>query len=604
MRDWLVQKGPEFEQRILLALVFGVPIIFLRNVNDPINIPKLALLAVGLAVVGGSRLGRIVFENPSEGLKRLLLPAGAIFLPLLLGWAFSDDPGWALMGHYPRYLGLVPYALTILFGVLVADAFARDARPVAWALVVAGAVAGAYAVIQVADLDPLSWAARGTEVRTATSTLGNTNFTGGFLAIVTPLALALWLLDPARRLQAGVCGGLMLVGLGVSGSEGGYAAALVGLLLTGAFLVGGAKRIFLLAAAAVTCAGVIGVVALGIADPGAVPGTIELRGRWWRAAVDIVADSPVVGEGPSTFALEHSQHRTLEDVETTGLVVETDPHSVPLSLAVGAGLLGFAGFVYAIFWLIRAGLAAARASLLAAGFLGAVGAYVTQALVSIDTVALRSTFWAAAGALVATAAPEVATKTKRRVGNRKTRAAAMESASPRVLVGIPLIVIGVLLTAAWATRLVTADARYQDAAQRHGGSVEEVRADYEAALGKREEVTYRAGYGSFLGDVAVQLAEQGGEDEADLLIEEANEQFSFTTDLPDVRLVTAHARMLRAWAVAHPDAAGGVIRLYRRAVSLDPLNVNLLAEAAEAAVELGDEPSAQQFKDRAQELRD
>jgi O-antigen ligase len=585
-------------------LVFGVPLFFLRNVNDPINIPKLALLAAGLALAAGLRIAGILSGTPWTGLKRLWLPAAAILLPLVVAWVFSEYPGWSLMGQYPRYLGLIPYALTILLGVLVADAFGRDTRPVAWALSAAGALAGAYALIQVADLDPLGWAARGVEVRAATSTLGNTNFTGGFLALVIPIVLSLWFMEPERRVAVGTCAVLILAGLAASRSQGGYAAAVTGLLLTGAFLLTGPKRVLLLLGAGIAAAGVAAVVVVGMVRPESVPGTIELRGRWWQAAAEATMESPLVGRGPSAFALEHSQHRTVQDVAATGSVVEADPHSVPLSFAAGAGVLGLAGFAFALFWLLRAGYRAASASLAAAGFLGGVGAYVAQALVSIDTVALRSSFWAIGGALAAAAAPEaIATTKAKNLGKGTRRSRAPAPASSAALFGVPLVVIAGLLGAGWGVRLVIADTRYQDAIARGGGNYGTVRSDYERALASRNEVAYRAGYASFLADVALQVSEQGGEAEANSLIHEASEAFSFTMGLPDVRWATAHARTRRDWAVTHPDVSPDVIELYHRALALDPANYLLYEEAAEAALELGEQQSAERFEERAASLR-
>src|SRR5687767_4669353 len=129
MRETLLKEGPRVRRAVLLGLVVLVPLLFLRNLNDPINVPKLGLLIVAVSVVAAIRIAELLQTRDLDGIRLLAVPAAALAVPLLVGWMFSPYKAWALWGFYPRFLGLLPYLFVIAFGVLLADAFRGDAAP-------------------------------------------------------------------------------------------------------------------------------------------------------------------------------------------------------------------------------------------------------------------------------------------------------------------------------------------------------------------------------------------------------------------------------------------------------------------------------------------
>ena len=134
---------------LLLALVVGVPTLFLWQVTyDAYGTPKVALLVVGVSLALGVRLAEAALVGDLRRLRLALVPAVAIVAPLVVSWSLSSYRGWSLMGLHSRYQGLLPYVVMALFGLLLADAFAGDAKPVLTALGVAGSVVGAYGCIQ------------------------------------------------------------------------------------------------------------------------------------------------------------------------------------------------------------------------------------------------------------------------------------------------------------------------------------------------------------------------------------------------------------------------------------------------------------------------
>ncbi len=223
---------------VLLVVVVGVPLVFLRFTQDPFNVPKLALLAVGVAIALGIRIVEVALGAPVDltTLKRIGIPAAAVAVPLIVSWLLSDYRSWALFGNYGRFQGLVPYLLCAVLGILIADAFRDEPERLIKALVIAGAVVGGYAIVQIVGADPFAWQRFGV-ARDALSTTGNPNFTGGFLAMCMPLALAFGASDESRRSFAIKAGVVILPGWIVTFSQGAWAAGLTGLVLVGGFLL-------------------------------------------------------------------------------------------------------------------------------------------------------------------------------------------------------------------------------------------------------------------------------------------------------------------------------------------------------------------------------
>ncbi|MBK5229470.1 MAG: O-antigen ligase family protein, partial [Actinobacteria bacterium] len=333
-------RAAHFRGIAVLVGVAGVPLIFLRFTNDPFNVPKLALLMAVVGVGAALLVIEMLQGYQPAGLRTIARPAIVFLTPLLLATVLSPYRGWALFGEYQRFQGLIPYALAVGLGVLIATTFAGRAGDVAYWFALAGAVAGAYATSQYFGIDIFDWANQFGGEASVTSTLGNTNFIGGFLAMTLPVAAALWMEDRTDYL-AMLFSALILGGLILSFSQGGWAAALgAGAVYLGFELrdrIPGARWLGM-AAAALIAVVAAGAVIWGIVSPGSAPiaETVQLRSGWWEGAWDAGLDHPVLGHGPNSFAVDWWSHRPPEDASVQGFDTTNDPHSVYLSLFVGA----------------------------------------------------------------------------------------------------------------------------------------------------------------------------------------------------------------------------------------------------------------------------
>ena len=606
-----------WRRRALLVLAAGVPLVFLRQAHDPINVPKLSLLVVGVSLIGALRIAEGFQGRGFEGLRLLEIPAAAILVPLLLGLLFSPYRGWALFGHYPRFTGFLPYLFVILYAALVADAFRGDALGLARALVIAGGAAGFYAVIQRVGLDPFTWAISDGPTEVVSSTLGNPNFVGGFLAIVMPVALAVLLTDRDNRMWLGVASAGIVGGWLAAVSQGGWAAGIAGIAIVAGYALANRWSFARLGALVVTGLMAIGlVVAVLIAALGetsdVMPLSVERRGDWWRAASSMAADSPIVGRGPGSFALEHSRYRTVEDARLVGYDITDDPHSVPLAFLVSAGVIGLAGLLYTAGWFVRRGLVLDRANLIAVGFFGGVVAYLVQALVSVDTIALRTAFWTSgAGLVAATAAATEIVRSRR--ATKKSRRQPLQAP-----IAVAVVALVAVLGAWWGLRIVRADMAFANAFQAlDEGDILAMQGSFDKARSLRDDVFYRRSEGNANGRLAVSAVLGGEREIGTTLLDRARDAFSYLPDFHHANSIADYARVLRDYGTINldnkvvnlltgkydPEALSQSFSLYQEALELDPNNASLLGDTTDVGMALEEyDTVVQLLQARAEEL--
>ena len=570
---------------MLLGIVIAEPILFLRVLSDPINVPKLALLIAGTSAIAGLRAIESLQGASLDGLKRLVLPGGVLIGALFLSWLFSAYRGWALIGQYSRVQGLIPYVVVIVFGMLVADEFAGDTRALARAVLASATVVGFYACIQFVNLDPFSWGSFGVVDVGQTSTLGNPQFTGGFLSIGLPLSITLCVIENSRRTWTLVATVVVAAGWVVSFSQGAWGAGVAGVVLTAGFLVATrwkwAPKVGA-AVAALVAAGVIGVIVISMAGSHSerIPITARYRGSWVQEAARMGADSPFVGSGPNTFALRGVHYRSEQDALDFGYTYTDDPHSVPMAFFANAGIVGLAAFIFVVAWVLNRGRRVGRDPI-AAAFLGAVVAYLVQALSSIDELSLRFMFWVAIGGLVAATSQPTKETTPRSSGGRKRgkRPQVQPVRYPLAIAAIGLVWLAFFW---WSASYVIADARFLQASQLlNEGKLDDAQAQYELAVGFRPDPEYRRRYGGTLGGFLVQAGKV-----AKPIFPRVRTAFGYLGSTPDELGLVQYGDILYRWSSVDPDAKTESFATYQDALELDPVNPRIRIAFAQVAVDL------------------
>lgn len=560
-----------------LVGVAGIPVIFLRFTNDPFNVPKLALLLAVVAVGATALFVEMLQGGRFSTLREIALPALALSVPLFFATVFSPYRWWALFGEYQRFQGLIPSLLAVGLGVLVAVTFAGDPEtPSRW-LVIAGAIAGGYSVFQYIGIDLFEWAQQfGGEV-TVTSTLGNTNFSGGFLAICLPIAIANWW---QRRVPWTVMSALFIAGgLLVSVSQAAWVAATAGVAFAAGLHFSARiswSRILGAGLAALLALASLGYVVKGIVEAADQQGasTVQLRSWWWESAIEMTIDRPILGHGPNSFAVDSWDYRSAEESSAQGFDFSNDPHSGYLSMSTGAGLLGLAGLVFALGWALRR--AWRGSAILLFGAAGGLVAYITDIVATVDELALRSSAWACIGIVVAcTSAPEAAAnspafaKSRAMKGKRKAQPRKAPLAHP---IGVVVSIMVGAFAVIYAFALVVADASVRSGIEAlRFGKIEAGRNHFERAISIWPSSTYKHNYAFLLGQVAVAR-------EDDDLIQESADVFAYLDDFPDIPGLRDAGKTLASYVELDSEWLQPAADRYERAMAIDPYNVSLTPE--------------------------
>jgi O-antigen ligase len=386
-----------------LALLGLVPILFVRGSGDAFEPVKAALLATGAAFLLATALISEFARAEREGLgawwrsagSRTVSairkdPFGAAVLIFLLSSVISTiasiRPELSLLGIPSRPAGLMTACATaaVFFASRSASATPRWIERVALVSCLAAAVAAAYALVQLAGLDPVEWAWTATfdDRRRVPGTLGHPNHLGTYLAMTLPLALLLARRARSGRVRAGwallIAAALFV--LAITLSRGAWVAMAVAAFVYGALSllsvrvahrsarpaaagssdpaapsVGSTapparRRTGLILAVASAALAVFLLPLLTPLGPSLVtrirqiadihaPST-QSRLYLWRAGLEMLSDHPLLGVGTDAFAAAYPRYRTPESSRLEWNSTSSKAHSEPIQIGATQGALG------------------------------------------------------------------------------------------------------------------------------------------------------------------------------------------------------------------------------------------------------------------------
>ncbi|MCL7452198.1 MAG: tetratricopeptide repeat protein [Anaerolineae bacterium] len=374
--------------------------------QQPFELPKAVALRSLAWLLTGVWLADclIRWRSPWRELRGnpLLWPALALAGVHVAATAFAADRGLSLWGSYERAQGaltLVSYVL--LFLVVSARLRTLDqARRLLAALVFTAVPVTALGLAQAVGWDPAGLVSNARSP--LYTTLGRSNFTGAYLALLLPLTVALAVTTTRRWLKlAG--GALLLAGLAVIAltlARGAWLAAITALgtlaLLWFWPKLSRRARLATLVAGPVGLAGGLGLT-LWLGRQG---GSEAARLTIWRATLELVSRRPWLGYGPDALGIVFPRVYPPQLVyyQGRGLVVDR-AHNLFLDWAVTAGLLGLLAWFVLFAAFFHIGWRAAQATvdpkrrLLLAACLAAVAGNAAGNLVSFDVTATAAATW-------------------------------------------------------------------------------------------------------------------------------------------------------------------------------------------------------------------
>lgn len=328
---------------------------------DPINQPKLFIGLLGIPILI-PLLAKSLTTDKQENKKMFLMAIFLMLFSIMASTVLNAGEIWEkLWGVFGRSTGALAY-LVIIASLLVGFAWGRHIKAdliLVW-IIRTGYVVTSYAILQIAELDPISWESRG---QIGFSTFGNINYVSAFLGMTssamltyvisrdTPLTSRLWF--------ALVCL-LNFWILIVSGSMQGFLVLFTG--ISSLFLIqhkwnlsGRAKW----PALVVSYLTVWLITFLGLAGMGPTGGflkqeTMVFRADYWKAGIRMILDSPWLGKGPDTYGMYYREFRDYAATyRTEPGRTSNSAHSVLIDIGVSYGVIAVLALLILIYIVYR-----------------------------------------------------------------------------------------------------------------------------------------------------------------------------------------------------------------------------------------------------------
>jgi O-antigen ligase len=394
---------------VLFGGVFTTLAIWTK-LEDPINLPKMFVLVLFAAVVLGLSLPVFLnIKKTSSGSQRIALILIGIFaLGLLISTAATDVKYTAIFGEYHRNNGALSYISMALLMVVAALVFDLKSSGKYLKFYAATAlILTLYGFMQGAGKDPVGWVI---DYNPFITTLGNPNFTSGFLGIA---AIAIYLLAieaKDRKVQVAWLIGLLadLYILRKSGSIQGLFGFLIGAAIITIVKLWLVKKRY--GQVALVTTGILGIpVALAVLNIGPLAsklyqGTLRNRLDYWQAAFNMFKEQPIFGIGIDRFG-EYYRENAVQVQVVQGQTTD-NAHSIYMQLLATGGLALFIPYIVLIVYITYIGLRAliraeGAEKLRISGIFGIWLGSVSVNIVAIDNLGVAVWFWITGGVLIA-----------------------------------------------------------------------------------------------------------------------------------------------------------------------------------------------------------
>jgi O-antigen ligase len=396
---------------ILLGGVFTTLTIWTK-LEDPINLPKMFVLVLFSAITLGLSIPAILSAHKlsSRDQKNSLGLIGLLVIGLLISTVATDVKYTAIFGELRRNNGFLSYLAMII--LMVAGSLVFNLKSVGRYFTffgITGLLVSFYGVLQGAGADPVGWKI---DYNPFITTLGNPNFTSGFLGLSGIAILYLVIDTKDRKYQVVYAIGLLanLYILWRSGSVQGVFGLLIGatvIILVKLWLIN--KRYGQLGLAGTVLAGA--PVALAVLNIGPLAsklyqGTLRNRFDYWNASIGMFKDYPIFGVGIDRFGEYYRQYAVQNQV-VQGQITD-NAHSIYLQLLATGGLILFIPYLLLILLITFIGLKSlikfqGEEKFKVGALFGIWLGTISLNFVTVDNLGVGVWFWISGGVLVAVA---------------------------------------------------------------------------------------------------------------------------------------------------------------------------------------------------------
>jgi O-antigen ligase len=427
---------------------------------DPINVPKLAVIAVG----GFVALGALLSNRHSflDRKYRLIQIFGLTFTVdlILVFFVSGTNPAQEFFGTFGRATGLVAYlSLCFLLMSAVIAASTQVLTRFVWVLLIAGGLSISYGVIQIVGADPINWVNQYSPV---IGFLGNPNFQSSFVGLSGVLAVSVLMMKGLRlgaRLGYLVYFVLALYVIKETNSQQGFLVFAGGATIVGLIWIAKSKLNFFTIPSLFTGAFGFVLVTLGTLNSGPLAGllykdSVTYRGDYWRAGWKMTLEHPFFGVGLDSFGDWYRRARTIEATLRRGPEITSNAaHNVLIDFSANGGFPLVLIYLFMMALVISAAIRLIKRSNgfdpIVAGLVAVWIAYHAQSIISLNQLGLAVWGWIISGLIIGY---EINTRDEGTEENQPTKKGKNSSkrienqVAPKTLIGIFIgLIVGLLV---------------------------------------------------------------------------------------------------------------------------------------------------------------
>ncbi len=378
---------------------------------DPINVPKLAVIALGGFVALGALLinAKALFTLKHRIVQILI---GLFVLDLILVLFFAGtNPYQEFFGTYGRSTGFVAYiALASLMLGAVVVASAKYVSTFTRFLLIAGGLSIGYGLLQAIGADPIKWVNQYSPV---IGFLGNPNFQSSFVGFSGVLAFGFICAQGLKNSwRIGYVAYLLLAIFVIikTDSQQGLLVLAGGIAIVGMIWLSRSRlKIATIPALVVSGIGAV-FVALGSLNIGPFASllykaSVTYRGDYWRAGWKMTIEHPILGVGLDSYGDWYRRARTLEATLRRGPEVTSNAaHNVLLDFSSNGGFplvcIYLALMVLVVISAVKLLKRSNGFDPAVAGLIAVWIAYQAQSIISLNQLGLAVWGWIISGLII------------------------------------------------------------------------------------------------------------------------------------------------------------------------------------------------------------
>ena len=378
---------------------------------DPINVPKLAVIALGGLITLGALLfnAKALFARKHRTVQ-VLISLFVLDLTIVLFFA-GTNPYQEFFGTYGRSTGFVAYiALASLMLGAIVVATSNFISTFARYLLIVGGLSIGYGLLQVVGADPIKWASLYSPV---IGFLGNPNFQSSFVGFSGILAFGCICSKELKISWRVAYYTYLLVGAFVilkTESQQGFLVLAGGIAIVGMIWISRSEfKVLTIPALIVSGIGTV-FVALGSLNSGPLASllykaSVTYRGDYWRAGWKMTMEHPFLGVGLDSYGDWYRRTRTLEATLRRGPeVISNAAHNVLLDFSANGGfplvIIYLALMVLVVISAIKLLKRSTGFDPAIAGLIAVWIAYQAQSIISLNQLGLAVWGWIISGLII------------------------------------------------------------------------------------------------------------------------------------------------------------------------------------------------------------